>query len=107
MLVPTNSSKRDIQSRYMSVYDDLVAVRERQRADTPQLADIEQRQLAAWNATQQDYPCTVCAPQLAALQAAARPEAMALMAGNQRLSYRELNQRANQLAHYLQTLGVR
>lgn len=34
------------------------------------------------------------------------PNALALHAGQQTLSYGELNQRANQLAHYLQTLGV-
>ena len=48
-----------------------------------------------------------CIPQLVAMQAAATPDAVALVAGDQILSYRELNQRANQLAHYLQALGVR
>jgi len=39
-------------------------------------------------------------------QAAARPEATAVVFGEQRLSYRELNERANKLARYLQRLGV-
>src|SRR5437588_6635773 len=106
MLVPTDSGELDLQAHCMPIYDALVPVSEQQRADTPQLTDREQRQLAAWNTTQQDYPCNVCVPQLVALQAAATPEAVALVAGNQRLSYRELNQRASQLAHYLQTLDV-
>ncbi len=105
--MPTNNGERELQSRSTPVYNTLLSVREQQCIDTPQLTDREQRQLAAWNTTQQDYPCNICVPQLVALQAAAEPEAVALVAENQRLSYRELNRRANQLAHYLQTLGVR
>src|SRR5437764_8139549 len=73
----------------------------------PLLTESEQHQLAAWNATQQNYPRNACVPHLVAGQATATPDAVALVAGHQRLTYRELNQRANQLAHYLQTLGVR
>jgi len=74
--------------------------------NTRTLTEDEQRQLAAWNATQHDFPSAMCIPQLIARQAAATPDATALVAGSQTLSYKELNQRANQLAHYLQTLGV-
>jgi len=70
------------------------------------LTEIEQRQLAAWNATRQDYPRDACVPQLVARQASVTPDAVALVANNQVLSYRELNRRANQLAHYLQACGV-
>lgn len=66
----------------------------------------EQRQMAEWNATQREYPADACIPQLVALQASRAPDAIALVAGSQALSYRELNQRANQLAHRLQALGV-
>jgi amino acid adenylation domain-containing protein len=48
----------------------------------------------------------VCVPQLVAMQAAATPSALALVEGDQSLSYQALNQRANQLANYLQALGV-
>src|SRR5947199_5640879 len=75
-------------------------------AGTPLLTESEQRQLDAWNTTQQNYPRDASVPHLVARQAAITPGAVALVAGNQRLTYRELNQRANQLAHYLQTLGV-
>src|SRR5947199_1238292 len=75
-------------------------------AGTPLLTESEQRQLDAWNTTQQNYPRDASVPHLVARQAAITPGAVALVAGNQRLTYRELNQQANQLAHYLQTLGV-
>jgi len=48
----------------------------------------------------------VCVPQLVAMQAAATPGVVALVEGDQSLSYQALNQRANQLANYLQALGV-
>jgi len=62
--------------------------------------------LAAWNATQRDYPRDACVPQLVTLQALATPDAVALVVEEQMLSYYELNRSANQLAHHLQTLGV-
>lgn len=71
------------------------------------LTESEQRQLAAWNATQQDYPRDARVQRLVERQAAARPDAVALTAGDNVLSYRELNRRANRLAHHLQALGVR
>lgn len=68
----------------------------------------EINQLAAWNdATRLEYPTDLCIPALVAKQAAATPDAIALVVGSQVLTYRELNQRANRLAHYLQSRGVR
>ncbi len=89
MAVFTNSSEIADVSRYV-----------------PLPTEGEEWQLAAWNATQQDYPRDACVPQLVAGQAAATPDAVALVVGNQMLSYQQLNKRANQLAHSLQTLGV-
>ncbi len=74
--------------------------------DIPILTEIEQKQLAAWNTTQQDYRRDVYVPQLVASQAHMTPEAVALVVDDQPLKYRELNRRANQLAHHLHTLGV-
>lgn len=48
----------------------------------------------------------VCLPQLLAAQATTTPDAPALIMHDRVLSYSELNRRANQLAHYLRTLGV-
>src|SRR5947209_1670825 len=77
-----------------------------ERTAMPLLSEEERLQLVAWNATQQNFPRHGCIPQLVAARAAETPEAVALTMGRQMLSYRELNQRANQLANYLRTLGV-
>ena len=59
-----------------------------------------------WNTTRHDYSIDAYLPQLVAQQAAASPEAVAIVDEDCLLSYRELNQRANRLARYLQSLGV-
>jgi amino acid adenylation domain-containing protein len=57
-------------------------------------------------ATRQIYPLDRCVSDLVAAWAAATPDAPAVLAGTRVLSYRELDQRSNQLAHQLITLGV-
>ncbi|KNA32565.1 peptide synthetase [Burkholderia pseudomallei] len=59
-----------------------------------------------WNATERDYPIEQCIHQLFEAQVDRKPGAIALTFEGQRLSYAELNARANQLAHYLQARGV-
>src|ERR1043166_5695062 len=68
-------------------------------------AEAEQL-LRDYNQTATDYPREQCVHELFEEQARLRPEAIAVVAGEQRLSYRELNERANQLAHYLRAQGV-
>src|ERR1700681_1835257 len=48
----------------------------------------------------------LCVHDLVQLQASATPDAVALVSGNRHLTYRELNARANQLAHRLRSLGI-
>lgn len=62
--------------------------------------------LSEWNATRQPYPRDFCVPQLVGQQAHTAPEAPALTADGQTLNYRELNRRANQLAHHLKDAGI-
>jgi amino acid adenylation domain-containing protein len=51
-------------------------------------------------------PGVPCVADLVAQQAAARPNAMAVCAGQEVVSYAELDRRANRLAHYLRSMGV-
>ncbi|AFZ37662.1 amino acid adenylation domain protein [Stanieria cyanosphaera PCC 7437] len=48
----------------------------------------------------------MCIHQLVETQVAKTPDAIAVIFENQQLTYRELNEKANQLAHYLRSLGV-
>ncbi|MEM1293317.1 MAG: amino acid adenylation domain-containing protein, partial [Cyanobacteria bacterium P01_H01_bin.162] len=75
-------------------------------AELPMLGRGEQKQLRQWNQTQADYPRHRCIHQLFEQQAEKTPEATALIFDDQSLTYRELNARANQLAHHLQAYGI-
>jgi non-ribosomal peptide synthetase component F len=65
-----------------------------------------QQYLEEWNATQRIYPAEQCVQQLIEAQVERTPESVAAICEQEHLSYRELNRRANQLAHYLQAQGV-
>ena len=54
-----------------------------------------------WNATSKDYPREKCIHTLFEEQVARTPLAIAVVYEDNRLTYRELNEKANQLAHYL------
>ena len=71
------------------------------------LAPAERDQLLRqFNPADSDYPRTQCIHELIEAQAARTPDAVALQFGGHRMSYRELNERANQLAHFLRGRGV-
>nr|WP_249798555.1 amino acid adenylation domain-containing protein [Bradyrhizobium zhengyangense] len=69
------------------------------------LPDKERAKLRAWNDTRADFP-QVCAQELFEAQVEHTPDAIAVKFGERRLSYRDLNERANSVAHYLRKRGV-
>jgi len=76
-------------------------------AELPLIDSAEQdRLLTQLNQTQSQYPRDVCIHDLFVQQAAQTPHAVALIEGDQQLTYEQLNTRANQLAHELQAVGV-
>jgi amino acid adenylation domain-containing protein len=76
-------------------------------SDLPMLTAAERRQLLVeWNNTSTAYPQGACIHQLFEAQVARTPDAVAAVFEDQELTYRELNVRANQVAHHLQALGV-
>ncbi|WP_052022625.1 non-ribosomal peptide synthase/polyketide synthase [Ralstonia solanacearum] len=70
------------------------------------LDDDDRHLLQGWNATAQPVP-EASIPALFEQQAARAPEAVAIVCDDRRLTYAELNARANRLAHHLIGLGVR
>ncbi|MFL0802021.1 MAG: amino acid adenylation domain-containing protein, partial [Agarilytica sp.] len=75
--------------------------------DISVLFEKERHQLQiAWNDTKKDYPQELCIHELFEVQAEKYPDAIALTYEDQQLSYRGLNQKANQLAHYLSKVTV-
>ncbi|MFM9435117.1 amino acid adenylation domain-containing protein, partial [Janthinobacterium sp. CG_23.3] len=76
-------------------------------ADLPLLRDAERDQLlVAWNQTGQAYPTELCVEQLFEAQVARTPERVALSCAGVELSYAQLNQRANRVAHLLRRRGI-
>jgi amino acid adenylation domain-containing protein len=72
----------------------------------PVLTEAERtRILIDWNDTRADYPKR-CAHQLFEEQVGRSPDAIALVSGDRKLTYRDLNRRANRLAHQLRAHGV-
>ena len=75
-------------------------------ADLPFLTEVERQQcVVEWNQTKGEYP-QKSVHELIEAQVERTPKATAVVYKEERLSYREMNARANQLAHFLRKLGV-
>jgi amino acid adenylation domain-containing protein len=73
----------------------------------PILNEQERHQiLVEWNDTDAGYPQDQCIHELFEAQVERTPDAIALEFEDQQVTYRDLNRRANQLAHYLMSLGI-
>ena len=76
-------------------------------SELPMLTEAERHQLlVAWNDTRREYPKDKCVHHLVEAQEEKTPHAVAAVFDDQNLTYRDLNARANQLAHYLIKFGV-
>ncbi|HEY2328632.1 MAG TPA: amino acid adenylation domain-containing protein, partial [Verrucomicrobiae bacterium] len=85
----------------------IVANPQEKVSDLPMLSAAGRQQLLVeWNSTAADYPHDKTIHQLFETQAEKTPEAVAVVCDEKSLTYRELNRRANQLAHRLRALGV-
>jgi amino acid adenylation domain len=79
---------------------------DRRLGELPLLTEDERRLFGEWNQTARFYPRDTTIHTLFEARAGASPEALALIGGQERLSYGELNRRANRLAHHLRARGV-
>ncbi|MEG4277137.1 amino acid adenylation domain-containing protein [Microcoleus sp. MON1_C1] len=91
-----------------TLLEGMTANPERKLSELPLLSAAERQQLLVqWNDTQADYPKNSSIHELFAAQTERTPDAVAAICENEQLTYRELNAKANQIAHYLQSLGVK
>ena len=82
--------------------------------DEPETASVSakldeaerQKLLVEWNRTELEYPREAGIQELFEAQVERTPDAVAAIFGGEEITYRELNRRANQLAHYLRSQGV-
>jgi amino acid adenylation domain-containing protein len=97
---------RRIIGHFQQLVEGIVTNPDRPLADYELLQEEERRRvLVEWNQNSKDYPAR-CIHEFFEDQVKKTPNETALIAGEERLSYAELNRRSNQLAHYLRRLGV-
>lgn len=93
--------------QFEALLNDIAVSKDRSIAELSIIPEKELKKLLIeWNNTITKYPDNICLHQLFEAQVERAPEAVAVVFEGKQLTYRELNCRANQLAHYLQSLGV-
>ncbi len=92
---------------YQTLLEGIAADPDMRLGDLPLLSAEEQKQLVVDNnATTSEFPGETPVHRLFEAQAATTPDAPAVTMEGRTVSYRELNEQANQLAHYLRRKGV-
>jgi amino acid adenylation domain-containing protein/non-ribosomal peptide synthase protein (TIGR01720 family) len=92
---------------FQTLLEGVVADPNARLSSLPLITEPERRRLLVeWNDTAADYPRDQCLHEMFEAQAELTPDAIAVCFEGEQLSYRALNQRANQLAHYLRQFGV-
>ena len=98
---------RHLGDHFQVLLADIVSDPQKRIAGLQLLTSLEQRLLLReWNDTQTDYSEETCLHQLFEAQVKRSPDHIALVFRDQEYTYKEVNRRANQLAHYLKKLGV-
>jgi amino acid adenylation domain-containing protein len=96
-----------MMGHFQTLLEGIVAHPEQRIGELPILSAPERQQLLfEWNDTHTEYPQHQCIHELFESQVERTPDAVAVVFAQQQLTYQELNSRANQLAHYLRSLGV-
>jgi len=91
---------------FQTLLEGIVTNPQQRLAELPILTATECQQLLIdWNNTQQNYP-NKCIHQIFEEQVSSNPNAIALIHDNEQITYQQLNEQSNQLAHYLQKIGV-
>lgn len=92
---------------FQCLLESIVADPDQRLSSLQILTEAERQQIVAWNDTDSEYPQNTCVHYLFQSQVERTPDNIAVVYEQSRLTYRELNSRANQLAHYLMKLGAK
>ncbi|HEY6806350.1 MAG TPA: amino acid adenylation domain-containing protein [Pyrinomonadaceae bacterium] len=99
---------RRMAGHFQALLTEVVLNPEERLSKLSLLNESERTQLLVeWNATATAYPKHACVHQLFEKQVEQTPQAVALSFAGEQLTYQELNERANRLAHRLVKLGVK
>ncbi|MBF0136262.1 MAG: amino acid adenylation domain-containing protein [Magnetococcales bacterium] len=95
-------------THYKTLLAGCIAMPQQPIQQVPLLTATERHTLReVWNDTTRIWPDLPTLHQMVEIQCAKSPDAIAVQCAGQAWTYGELNRRANQLAHHLQTLGVK
>ncbi|BAY66402.1 amino acid adenylation [Calothrix brevissima NIES-22] len=93
---------------FQTLLESIIVHSNQKLTDLAILTEAERHQLLfEWNHTQVNYPQDKCINQLFEAQVELIPDAIAVVFEQEQLTYRQLNTKANQLANYLKTLGIK
>jgi non-ribosomal peptide synthetase component F len=96
-----------IGKQFERVLEAVVAAPEAEVSSYEVMDEVERnRVLIEWNETRVEYPKDKTVQKLFEEQVERTPENIAVIYGDEQLTYRELNERANQVAHYLRKKGI-
>jgi amino acid adenylation domain-containing protein len=96
-----------LHTHFVRVLEGVAADPDARISELPLLTEDERRRiLVGWNDTRSEYPRRTCLHQLFEAQAARTPDATALIFDRERVTYAELNRRADRLARRLRAEGV-
>lgn len=103
----TGATIERMLDHYASLLESVVANPDARIASLSLMSEAEQREvLVEWNNTHAAFPQDQCIHQVFQERAANSPDDLAIVFGEERVTYRELNALANRLAHYLRERGV-
>ncbi len=101
------STMQRLANHLQNLLQGIIADPNQHISELPMLSAEDRREfLFGWNDTHRDYPRDVFVPHLFEQQVEETPDATAVVYEDKRLTYRELNERANQLGHFLKKRGV-
>jgi len=102
----TEATVRQFADRYRMLLEAVVVDAEQRLSQINLLTSVEREQLLSWSGTSRSSVNESCIPELFETWASRMPEKIALVSRSERVTYEELNRRANQLAHHLITYGA-